>query len=87
MTMHALKRLDERAIGLAEVEAVLLEGEVVEQYPDDRPFPSALLSSSTSSGRTLFVVCALGEGHAHVITAHWLDPARWLDPRTRRERR
>ena len=23
----------------------------------------------------------------HIITVHWLDPAKWLDPKTRREKR
>ena len=86
MSLHAMKRLDERGIRLVEVIRVLLDGEVVEYYADDHPYPSALLSAIVDRGQILFVVCAVGEGMAHVITAHWLDPERWLDPRTRRER-
>ena len=39
---HALERMVERAIARVEVLQVLLEGERIEDYPDDWPLPSAL---------------------------------------------
>jgi hypothetical protein len=39
---HAFERMAERGIARAEVHAALIHGEVIEDYPDDRPFPSAL---------------------------------------------
>jgi hypothetical protein len=86
MTRHALDRCDQRGISLNDVENVLLRGAVVEDYPDDRPFPSALLRGETPRG-ALFAVVALGDELARVVTVHWLDPERWLDPQTRRDRR
>ena len=40
---HILKRMLERGISRKEVFEVMLEGEVIEDYPDDKPFPSALI--------------------------------------------
>jgi hypothetical protein len=58
---HALERMMERGITRAAVNEVLLIGEVIEDYPDDKPYPSALIL-----GR-------VGEETYHVVTA--LDPA------------
>jgi hypothetical protein len=40
---HALRRMLERGISRDAVLHVLCHGEIIESYPDDRPFPSALL--------------------------------------------
>lgn len=40
---HAIKRMFERRIGRDEVRNVLDQGEVIEAYPEDRPFPSQLV--------------------------------------------
>jgi hypothetical protein len=39
---HALERMAERNIRRSNALEVLLSGELIEEYPDDRPFPSAL---------------------------------------------
>jgi hypothetical protein len=39
---HALERMMERAISRKIVRKVLLTGEMIEDYPDDKPFPTAL---------------------------------------------
>ena len=39
---HALERMVERAIARVEVLQILLEGERIEDYPEDWPLPSAL---------------------------------------------
>lgn len=39
---HALERMMERGISRNTVINVLLAGEVIEDYSDDKPFPSAL---------------------------------------------
>ena len=42
MTMHAAKRLEQRGISLKEVMDCIMTGEIIEQYPDDYPYPSCL---------------------------------------------
>ena len=39
---HSLARMLERGISREIVQRVLLTSEVIEDYPDDRPYPSAL---------------------------------------------
>lgn len=40
---HALARMLERGVSREIVKRVLLEGDVIEDYPDDKPYPSSLL--------------------------------------------
>lgn len=75
----------ERNILLADVRCVLREGDVIERYPDDRPFPSRLMLGWIA-GRGLHVVAADDTEHStFVITAYEPDPDEWEpDFRTRR---
>ena len=57
LTSHALRRMIERNISLADVHQALERGEVIADYPDDLPFPSSVVSG-TASGRGLHVVFA-----------------------------
>lgn len=88
LRLHAAKRMLQRGIPLADVEQVLAEGEVVEDYVNDTPFPSRLLLGFPS-GRPLHVV-ATDEpptGVTYIITAYYPDPEQWdTDYRTRKQR-
>jgi hypothetical protein len=83
---HAFERMAARGITVADVLLVLREGEHIEEYSDDTPFPSALLSG-TVDGRRLHVVAAhdAAEDVTYVITTYEPDPAEW-DPSFRRRR-
>jgi hypothetical protein len=48
ITLHAAKRLEQRRIFLKDVIACIMNGEIIEQYPDDYPYPSCLILSSCS---------------------------------------
>ena len=39
---HAFERMMEREISREIIKKVLLSGEIIEDYPDDKPYPSAL---------------------------------------------
>lgn len=64
-----------------------MKGEIIEDYSDDKPYPSCLIMGKIRDGFPLYVVCALSDRVYVIITAHWLDPEKWLDPKTRREKR
>jgi len=68
----------ERGIGAEEVRAVLATGETVEEYRDDAPYPSRLVSGSVGN-RSIHVVAADDVDHREtiVITVYEPDPARW----------
>jgi hypothetical protein len=42
-TSHILKRIFQRGIRMDDVENALTNGEIIEQYPSDYPFPSCLV--------------------------------------------
>lgn len=86
LTLHAQQRLDQRAILLSELLEILYNGEIIEEYLDDKPYPSCLIMGRIRGGFPVYAVVAV-EKQVHVITVHWMDPEKWLDPKTRREKK
>ena len=84
---HALRRMFERGIPPASVQTGVAGGEVIAEYPEDRPFPSVLLLGFVD-GEPLHVIVARDPAGACVIvTAYRPDPALWSDDfRARRTR-
>ena len=77
--MHAIRRMFERGITVDEVEAVLGAGEVIEDYPNDTPYPSRLMLGWIGS-RPLHVVAAsnLAQNEEIVITVYEPDLLQWV---------
>ena len=52
---------------------------VIEEYPEDQPYPSVLVLGRTSAGRPLHLVCAYAEAEDYlvVVTVYEPDPLRW----------
>ena len=71
---HALQRLAMRGIPQTVVLKVLSLGEIIEHYPDDTPYPSALFLGRIE-GKPLHVVAALDRQNnwAYIITAYEPD--------------
>lgn len=80
---------------LAEEFGIITDGEVgeamespelLEEYPDDRPYPSCLLLGFTRAGRPQHLVAAFDEaGHTIVVvTVYHPDPDQWEDYRRRK---
>ena len=86
ITDHADEEAQADRLSFDEVFTSALHGEVIEDYPDDRPYPSCLIHGSTLSGRPVHSVWAYNDetGWAVLITVYRPDPERWLDWRTRR---
>jgi hypothetical protein len=83
---HAIERMFERSLGPDHVREALAEGEVIADFPDDKPLPTCLMLY-VSGGQPLHVVVAynLGTQRCIIITAYRPDPGLW-EPgyRTRR---
>lgn len=71
---HSLERMMERGISRDNVKRVLLDGELIEDYSDDKPFPSALFLGLLEE-KPLHVVAAFdeGSGTCFIITAYHPD--------------
>jgi hypothetical protein len=86
-TRHAFERLFERGIPPDSVMRIMREGEVIASYPDDVPFPSALILGH-EAGKAVHVVVARDPdtGLCHVVTVYRPNPAIWSDDfKTRRQ--
>lgn len=80
---HAIKRMIKRSIDRHEVEEVVLRGEIIEEYPDDKYSPSCLIYGKTEKGRDLHVQISLPP-IVVVITTYEPDPAEWINCKIRR---
>ena len=85
-TGHVLKRLLQRGISQADVIQAIQGGEIIEQYPDDYPYPSCLLLGADAAGNALHVCCGQGPEKLWMITAYHPDPDEWeADLKTRKK--
>ena len=83
---HALERMMERGITRGMVKKVLVSGELIENYPDVTPYPSALFLGFRKK-EPLHVVAAFDERteYCFIITAYRPDPEHFEgDYKTRR---
>jgi hypothetical protein len=85
--VHALQRMFQRKIRKEAIFEVLISGEVLEEYPDDLPYPSRLIMG-WYEGRPLHVVVAYDfeVRKEIVITAYEPDPDKWDHGLRRRKR-
>jgi hypothetical protein len=84
--VHAIQRMFERGMSVDDVRQVVAGGEIIEEYPEDTPFPSRLVLGR-SGGRGFHVVLADNNDawETIVITVYEPDETRWEpDLRTRR---
>ena len=82
-TGHILKRLMQRGISQSDVIHAVQTGEIIEQYPNDYPYPSCLVLGNAPP---LHVVCGEGDGEIWMITAYSPDPEEWEnDLKTRKK--
>jgi len=67
----------ERDIWPDELKEVIIPGEIIESYPEDKYGPSCLILGMTEKGRVLHVQCSLNP--VWIITAYdsALNPEEW----------
>jgi hypothetical protein len=77
ITQHAFLRFRERKIIVKDVINAILNGEIIEQYPDDHPFPSCLVLGLSTKSLHLHIVCGIGGNKLWVITAYFPALESW----------
>jgi len=87
ITDHADEEAENDQLTFDEVYFSVLNGEVIEDYPDDKPYPSCLIYGRTFSGDPIHSVWAFNEQSkwAVLITVYRPDPSQWIDWRKRRK--
>ncbi|MCI7302536.1 DUF4258 domain-containing protein [Ihubacter massiliensis] len=87
ITMHAAKRLEQRGILLKDVIACVQSGKIIEQYPDDHPFPSCLILGYSVGDKHLHAVIGSNDEFLFLITAYYPTTDKWEnDFETRKEK-
>lgn len=87
VTNHILVRCQQRNISYREIKEVIRDGEIIEEYPEDYPYPSCLILGMTIKSRFLHVVVGIGERKLWLITAYEPDPGQWEDGFKKRKER
>src|SRR3990167_3370112 len=84
---HALERFLERGISRAEVIGAIMNGEIIEVYRMDRPYPSCLILHVEPEPVHVVAAADPAARICHVITAYRPDPEYFdHDFRTRRKK-
>lgn len=85
-TNHCVVRLFQRNISQEDIENALLNGEIIEEYENDYPYPSCLVYGINLNNKVLHVVCGANETEFWIITAYYPDNIKWKDDlKTRKE--
>ena len=71
-TDHAVRQMAARAIMDSEAIETLLNGEIIEEYPDDKYGPSCLVYGDTQAERPLHVLCSVPP-RVRIITVYQPD--------------
>lgn len=77
VTQHILMRFQQRNISYEEIKEAIYNGEIIEEYPNDYPYPSCLILGITLKNRVLHVVVGIGESKLWFITAYEPETGQW----------
>ncbi len=88
ITDHAYEEAESDGLSYDEIYASVLNGEIIEDYHDDKPYPSCLILSHTQKRDPVHSVWGynLDNGWAVLITVYRPDPKRWIDWKKRRKK-
>lgn len=86
ITDHADEEAEADQLKFDEIYFSVLNGEIIEDYPTDKPYPSCLIYGQTFSGNPIHTVWAYNAQTqwAVLITVYRPDPKRWINWRERR---
>jgi hypothetical protein len=86
ITDHADEEAQNDHLTFDEVYFSVLHGEVIEDYPSDKPYPSCLIYGKSFGGIPIHSVWAYNEASrwAVLVTVYRPDPNRWIDWRQRK---
>lgn len=79
ITEHARIRLFERNITIDDVICCVENGKIIEQYENDKPFPSCLILGVELKEKYIHVVVSCNEDYIYLITAYYPDEQHWQD--------
>jgi hypothetical protein len=79
VTSHMLIRFQQRNISYNDIKAAIMSGEIIEDYPNDYPYPSCLICGYSINGSALHTVVGMSDTKLWLITAYKPDPEQWSE--------
>lgn len=74
---HVADRMFQRNITADEIVEAILNGTIIEEYPEDYPYPSCLILGITLKKRVLHIVIGAAADKIWIITAYAPDTDKW----------
>jgi len=85
ITDHADNEAVDDGLTFEEIYFSVMHGEVIEDYPNDKPYPSCLILGNNFSGEPIHSVWAYNSENlwAVLITVYRPNPEQWIDWKVR----
>jgi len=86
-SLHAVDQSILRHITRKEILEMVENGQIIEDYPEDKFGPSCLIYGKTNLERPLHIQCSYPvRSKIKIITVYEPDPEEWIDFRKRRKK-
>ena len=83
---HALDQSILRGITVQELREAIADGEVIEDYPNDKYGPSCLVFGMTKAHEPIHIQCSYPSRKVvKIITPYQPDPEQWIEYKVRRK--
>jgi len=76
-TKHCLNRMNQRNILISDFKTAINNGQIIEYYYEDYPYPSCLILGRDSNDRNIHVLCGGNSDEVYMITAYYPDINKW----------
>lgn len=77
VTAHASERFRQRGIKAKDIREAVGNGEIIEQYTDDYPYPSCLILGMSAKKEYIHVVMSDEGNSSRIITAYFPSAEKW----------
>ena len=75
--------MDERNFSMNDLITLIKEGEIIEDYSDSKPCPSALIMGMLG-GQYCHAVVGICKNHLRIVTVYWPGEDEWIKGRQRK---
>ena len=78
-------RMYERNIKYSDIKLAIMKGEIIEEYPNELPYPCVLILGYDMTSNPLHVVVGVGDWNIEIVTVYRPSLERWdVDYKTRK---
>ena len=77
VTQHAAERCKQRGIKMRDIKEAVMNGIIIEEYPDDFPFPSCLILGYNIKNIPKHIVMSEEGTASHIITSYIPTLDKW----------